>query len=96
MNREKVKKDAREEGQDFRMEYPDVDCSSFQHCGDWTDALLGVMSCVEICHEYGIPTHEVETNGSLCEECADDDQWSEFLETWDTEAQRGWEGAKDE
>jgi hypothetical protein len=96
MNREKVKKDAYEDGQDFRRENPDVDCSEPNPSGGWTDALLSAATCTELCHEYGIPTHEVDTNGSICEECADDDQWSEFLDTWETDAQRGWEDAKDE
>jgi len=96
MNREKVKKDAYEDGQRFRWENPDIDCSKINPSGDWTDALLSAVTCVELCREYGIPTHDVETNGSICEECADDDQWSEFLDTWETEAQRGWEDARDE
>jgi hypothetical protein len=96
MNREKVKKDAREDGQRFRWENPEVDCSEPNPSGGWTDALLSAATCTELCHEYGISTHCVETNGSICEECADDDQWSEFLDTWETEAQRGWEDSKDE
>jgi hypothetical protein len=96
MNREKVKKDAYEDGQNFRCENHDIDCSAPNYSGGWTDALLSATTRVEICHEYGIPTNDVETNGSICEECADDDQWSEFLDTWETEAQRGWEDAKDE
>jgi hypothetical protein len=93
MDTDKVKKDAYENGQQFRWDNPDIDCSELSPNGGWTDALLSADDCVNLCLKYEIPTHEVETNGTISEECDDDDQWSEFLDIWESECQRGWKDA---
>lgn len=79
----KIKDAAFEDGQCFRNENPNIDCSEPSSNGGWTDSLLSAATSTELARDFGIELDEDDE--------WDTDEWDQFLTIYEAEAQRGWE-----
>jgi hypothetical protein len=87
LNIEKIKKDAYEEGQEFRRNHPDSDCSQPDPAGGWTDGTINAIGSEEFAREYGVT---IDDDGEK-----DSDEWDQLLNLYEAHAQKGWDEALD-